>query len=101
MRNVRLLLQHNRIPMCIWGCLLDLQMLEQLFKEKWMLHFQISLTIMDVYQDDLTTYSKKDEDHCMHLENTFVRALEYGILLNTMKCIFGVTKGKLLEYIVS
>lgn len=29
-------------------------------------------------QDDLTTYSKKAKDHCKHLENIFIKALEYG-----------------------
>ena len=56
---------------------------------------------MVVYQDDLTAYSKKVEDHCRHLENIFLKALEYGVSLNPRKCTFGVTKGKLLGYIVS
>ena len=30
---------------------------------------------MVVYQDDLTTYSKKAKDHYMHLENIFLKAL--------------------------
>ena len=33
-----------------------------------------------VYQDDLTTYSKDENDHCMHLEKVFTRALKYGTL---------------------
>ena len=56
---------------------------------------------MAVYQDDLTAYSKKAEDHCGHLEKIFIRALEYGISLNPRKCVFGVTEGKLLGHIVS
>ena len=57
--------------------------------------------IMVVYQDDLTAYSKKAEDHCKHLEKIFITALEFGISLNPKKCQFGVTKGKLLSHIVS
>ena len=54
-----------------------------------------------VYQDDLIAYSKKVEDHCKHLENIFLKALEYGVSLNPRKCIFGVIEGKLLGHIVS
>ena len=54
-----------------------------------------------VYQDDLTTYSKKDEDHCGHLERIFIKALEYGVSLNPKKYAFRVAKGKLLGHIVS
>lgn len=53
-----------------------------------------------VYQDDLTAYSKK-EDHCLHLEKIFTRALEYGVSLNLRKFFFGVTKGKLLGHLFS
>ena len=56
---------------------------------------------MVVYQDDLTAYSKKAEDHCSHLEKIFLKALEYGVSLNPRKCTFGVTEGKLLGHIVS
>lgn len=54
-----------------------------------------------IYQDDLTAYSKKEEDHCEHLEKIFIRALEYGISLNPKKCVFGVLEGKLLGHVVS
>lgn len=53
------------------------------------------------YQDDLTTYSAKEGQHCEHLEKVFVRALEYGISLNPKKCAFGVVEGKILGYIMS
>lgn len=57
--------------------------------------------IMVVYRDDLTTYSKKVEDHCNHLEIKFIKDLEYAISLNPKKCHFGVEEGKLLGHIVS
>lgn len=56
---------------------------------------------MVIYQDDLTTYSKKEEDNCEHLEKIFIRALEYGISLNPKKCVFEVLEEKLLGHIVS
>lgn len=55
---------------------------------------------MVVYQDDITIYSKKTKDHCRHLENIFIKALEYGVSLNPKKCTFGVTKDRLLGDIV-
>ena len=49
-----------------------------------------------MYIDDLTSYSKDGNDHYMHLEKVFCKALDYGISLNPWKCTFGVSKGKLL-----
>ena len=43
-----------------------------------------------VYQDDLTTYSKDENDHCIHLEKVFSKAFKYGISLNPRKCNFGI-----------
>ncbi|XP_059075423.1 uncharacterized protein LOC131875342 [Cryptomeria japonica] len=57
--------------------------------------------IMVVYQDDLTTFSKKAEENCLHLKKVFTRGLEYGISLNPKNCHFVVTEGKLLGHIVS
>ena len=56
---------------------------------------------MVVYQDDLTTYSKKAKDHYKHLDLIFIKALEYGVSLNPKKCTFGVTEGRLLGHIMS
>lgn len=30
---------------------------------------------MAIYQDDLIAYSKKEVEHCMHLEKIFIRAI--------------------------
>ena len=51
---------------------------------------------MVVQQDDITTYSKRAEDHCRHLEKIFIKTLEYGVSLNPKRCTFGVIEGKLL-----
>ena len=56
---------------------------------------------MVVYQDGLTTYSKKVGDHCSHLEKIFIKSLNYGVSLNLKKCTFGVSEGKLCGHIVS
>ena len=53
-----------------------------------------------MYQDDLIAYSKDENDHCMHLEKVFIRALNYGISLNPRKCNFGIIEGNLLGHLV-
>lgn len=45
---------------------------------------------MVVYQDDLTSYSKKDKDHCRHLEKILIKVLEYGVSLIPKNCTFRV-----------
>ena len=57
--------------------------------------------IIEIYQDDLTVFSKDGNSHINHLKQVFERYKEFGISLNPSKSIFGVTKGKLLCYIVS
>lgn len=56
---------------------------------------------MAIYPDDLTSYSKKAEDHYKHLEKIFIKSLEYGVLHNPKKCTFGVIEGNFLGHIVS
>ena len=56
---------------------------------------------MVVYQDYLTTYSRKVEGHYKHLEKIFIKALEYGVSLNQRKCALGVIEGDFLGHIVS
>lgn len=66
-----------------------------------MAFYDIINIFLVVYQDDLTTYSKKESDYCDHLKKISKRAVEYGISLNPKKCVFGVTEGKLLGHIIS
>ena len=54
-----------------------------------------------VYLDDITIFSKKREEHAFHLKRIFERFRKYGISLNPKKCVFVVTKGKLLGHMVS
>jgi len=53
-----------------------------------------------VYKDDLTSYSKDQNEHCMHLEKVFERTLKYGISLSPRKCNFGVTEGTLCWFLI-
>lgn len=57
--------------------------------------------IILIYFDDLTVFSKHQEDHFDHLELVLQKCLKFGISLNPKKCIFGVPQGKLLGNIVS
>lgn len=57
--------------------------------------------IVECYVDDLLEKSKTKEDHINVLSNIFDRLLENKVRLNPKKCVFGVTSGKLLGYIVS
>jgi len=57
--------------------------------------------IIEIYQDDLTVFSKDGISHIDHLRQVFDRCREYGISLNPAKSVFGVTEGKLLGHIIS
>lgn len=56
---------------------------------------------MVVYLDDVTVFSKKKEEHIVHLRHVFARCHRYDISLNPKKSIFCVIQGKLLGFIVS
>jgi hypothetical protein len=52
------------------------------------------------YQYELMTHSKKRDEHIHHLRNVFERCRLYGVSLNSKKCLFAMTQGKLLGDIV-
>jgi hypothetical protein len=56
--------------------------------------------IIEIYQDDLTVFSKDRSDHIGHLRQVFERCRKYNISLNPTKSIFGVDEGKLLGHII-
>jgi len=53
------------------------------------------------YLDDLTPFSKSDEEHLKHLRQIFMTCRKYGISLNPKKSLFGLEEGKLLGHIIS
>lgn len=53
-----------------------------------------------IYMDDLIIYSKDLVDHLRDLRKILQRCREFKISLNPKKCIFGVTKGRLLGHII-
>lgn len=54
-----------------------------------------------IYMDDLIVFSIKRGDHISDLCKVFQRCREFSISLNSNKCIFGVTEGKLLGHVIS
>jgi hypothetical protein len=51
--------------------------------------------------DDITVMSKKQDDLIADLQETFNNLRKYNMMLNPMKCVFGVPAGQLLGFIIS
>lgn len=56
---------------------------------------------MEVYIDNMLVKSWCAEDHIDHLKQSFKVLHKYNMKLNLTKCVFGVTSGKLLGYVVT
>ena len=54
-----------------------------------------------IYLDDLTPFSKSDQEHLKHLRQIFLTCRKYGISLNPKKSLFGLEEGNLLGHIIS
>ena len=54
-----------------------------------------------IYLDDITVYSKTNEEHIIHLRKVFEKCRKYGLSLNPKKTLFGFQVGKLLGHIIS
>jgi hypothetical protein len=57
--------------------------------------------IIQIYLNDLTVYSRNQQDHFDHLRKNFLRCRKFRMCLNPTKYIFGVTQGKLFGHIFS
>jgi hypothetical protein len=53
------------------------------------------------YIDDIMVKLKKRGDLFNDLKETFDNLRKFKMMLNTKKCVFGVSSGKLLSYMVS
>jgi hypothetical protein len=53
------------------------------------------------YVDDIVVVSKKKENYIANLAKTFANMREAKLRLNPEKCVFGVTKGKILGCLIS
>ena len=54
-----------------------------------------------IYLDDISVYSKTDEEHLIHLRKVFEKCRKYGLSLNPKKTLFGLKEGKILGHIIS
>ena len=54
-----------------------------------------------IYLDDITVFSQSNEEHLMHLKQTFLKCKKYGLSLNPKKSHFALQEGKLLGNLVS
>ena len=56
---------------------------------------------IQVYVDDMLVKSVCENDHLSDLLETFNTLWSYNMKLNPSKCVFGVTAGKFLSFMVS
>ena len=56
---------------------------------------------VQVYVDDMLVKSVHENDHLNDLQETFNTLRSYNMKLNPSKCVFGVTAGKFLGFMVS
>ena len=54
-----------------------------------------------IYLDEITVYSKIDEEHLVHLRKVLEKCRKSGISLNPKKILFGLQEGKILGHIIS
>jgi ribonuclease HI len=65
-----------------------------------MFHHQIGRNV-EVYVDDMLVKTKDEENHLEDLKETFETLRQYRMKLNPSKCVFGVSSGKFLGFMVS
>jgi hypothetical protein len=51
-----------------------------------------------IYLDDVTVYSKSNEENLQHLRRVFEKYRKFGISMNPKKSLFGLEEGKLLGH---
>ena len=53
-----------------------------------------------IYLDDITIFSKNDQDHLQHLRRVFQKCRKFGISLNPKKSNFAMEEGNILGHII-
>ena len=105
--SIRLEDQHKIAFICPWGTFayrkmsFGLENAGATFQWAMSYAFHDIKHIIEAYLDDLAARSRKRTDHPRHLRLVFERCHFYKIWLNPNKCIFTVTSGWLLGFIVS
>jgi hypothetical protein len=99
--------QHKIAFICPWGTFAYRKMPFGLnndgatFQRAMSFAFHDLKHIVEAYLDDLSSRSRKRDDHPMHLRLIFERCRYYRICLNPNKCSFYITSSRLLGFIVS
>jgi hypothetical protein len=57
--------------------------------------------IIEAYVDDIVVKSKRTRDLVPYLTEVFAKLRQHGVKLNPEKCVFGVSRGMLLGFVVS
>ncbi|GAA0175931.1 hypothetical protein LIER_29020 [Lithospermum erythrorhizon] len=71
---------------------------------QWMVNKVFSTQIgrnMEIYVDDMFVKSREGADHEANLRESFDNLSRYKVCVNPDKCVFGVTFGKFLGYMIS
>lgn len=69
--------------------------------QRFMNRVCLGLDFVLVYIDDLLIVSKSHEDHKNHLKIILERLVEYGLNVNSSKCVFGADKLEFLSHKVT
>jgi hypothetical protein len=57
-------------------------------------------TMLDIYIDDVIIKSDNMDSHLADLRLPLERMCRYGLKINPLKCVFGVSAGKFLRFII-
>ena len=56
---------------------------------------------VEVYVDDMLVKSLREDEYSSDLQETFDTFRTYNMKINPSKCVFGVTAGKFLGFMIS
>jgi hypothetical protein len=56
--------------------------------------------VLEIYIDDVVVKSDSMDNHLANLRLALERMRRYGLKINPLKCTFGVSAGKFLEFII-
>jgi hypothetical protein len=56
--------------------------------------------ILEIYIDDVVVKSKSKDNHLVDLRLALERMRRYGLKMNPLKCVFGVSASKFLGFII-
>jgi hypothetical protein len=57
--------------------------------------------ILEIYIDDVVVKSDSMDNHLANLRLALERMCQYGLKMNLLKCVFGVSAGKFLGFIIN